>query len=262
MQSKITSGKTTPLFSLKILGKYSIQYFQCEETGFVQTETPYWLDEAYSDAISDLDIGLVSRNIATSQKTALIIANNFNRNGSFIDYGGGYGLFVRLMRDKGYDFSRYDPLCKNIFSKKHDFNTLEQASSAELLTAWEVFEHLPDPRESLNAMLQAADNVLFSTELIPKGVSKPFKEWWYLLPETGQHVSFYTPQAMAYLAKLFSVHFYSNGSNMHIFCKSPLRRNPFGWNLRRLCATFANRLLAVSLNKPSLLSSDFDQLRM
>ena len=41
----------------------------------------------------------------------------FKSNGSIVDYGGGYGLLVRLMRNSGFDFYRYDPYCANFFAK-------------------------------------------------------------------------------------------------------------------------------------------------
>ncbi len=58
MISKITAGQTKLLFTAKVLGKYDVQYYQCVITGFIQTEEPYWLEEAYSSAITKLDIGL------------------------------------------------------------------------------------------------------------------------------------------------------------------------------------------------------------
>ena len=52
----------------KILYKYEIKYLFCENCGFLQTEEPYWLEEAYSNAIADTDTGVVARNIAISKK--------------------------------------------------------------------------------------------------------------------------------------------------------------------------------------------------
>jgi glycosyltransferase involved in cell wall biosynthesis len=45
-------GSNSPYFaSAKILQKYDVKYYQCHSCGFVQTEEPYWLNEAYTDAI-------------------------------------------------------------------------------------------------------------------------------------------------------------------------------------------------------------------
>ena len=68
MKSKITGGDTSLLFEKKVLGKFDVKYFRCEDTGFIQTEDPYWLEESYSSAITKLDIGLPYRNIQQSEK--------------------------------------------------------------------------------------------------------------------------------------------------------------------------------------------------
>ena len=57
-----------------VLGRYPVEYFVCPNCGFIQTEEPYWLDEAYSDAIVDSDIGLMGRNIALSKMVAAILS--------------------------------------------------------------------------------------------------------------------------------------------------------------------------------------------
>lgn len=94
MQSKITGGDTTLLFTAKILGKYDVKYYRCNQTGFIQTEEPYWLDEAYSSAITKLDVGLPYRNITLSEKVSKLLVKDFDKTGIFLDYAGGYGLFT------------------------------------------------------------------------------------------------------------------------------------------------------------------------
>ena len=43
-----------------ILKKYKVNYWRCQNCGFIETDTPYWLDESYSDAfVPDL---LVAQN--------------------------------------------------------------------------------------------------------------------------------------------------------------------------------------------------------
>jgi hypothetical protein len=66
--------KKTQVFSeAKILNKYNIVYYLCSCCGFLFTENPYWLNEAYSEAINLTDTGLVKRNIGTSKLTKLVI---------------------------------------------------------------------------------------------------------------------------------------------------------------------------------------------
>ena len=56
-----------------ILGRYNIQYYRCGKCEFIQTEDPFWLEEAYSTAITKSDIGLIGRNISLSTKTRNLI---------------------------------------------------------------------------------------------------------------------------------------------------------------------------------------------
>ena len=57
-------GTNAPFWAqAKILKKYDVSYYQCPNCGFVQTEKPYWLAEAYSEIIDAEDIGLLKRNI-------------------------------------------------------------------------------------------------------------------------------------------------------------------------------------------------------
>src|SRR5688572_15218026 len=120
MHCKICAGTSEPFAVATVLEKHQVQYFVCSHCGFVQTEEPYWLEEAYSEAITRADIGLVGRNVLGSEQVKLLILAFFNDRGKFLDYGGGYGMFVRLMRDAGLNFYLYDQYCENLFAKGFD----------------------------------------------------------------------------------------------------------------------------------------------
>ncbi len=226
MISKITGGSCEKIFSAKVLGKYTINYFRCKDTGFIQTEDPYWLDEAYSSAITKLDVGLVYRNEKLRNNTIPLINKHFNPNRKFLDYAGGYGLFTRMMRDKGYDFYHTDAYCDNLFAEFFDMKDLPINFNFELITAFEVFEHLPNPINEIKLILQHSENLLFTTELQPKGL-KTIEDWWYFIPETGQHVSLFTKMSLQYIAKELGYYFYTNDLDIHLFTKNSLGKNPF-----------------------------------
>jgi hypothetical protein len=100
----VSQRETSSLSWAKALNKYDVEYFRCGSCGFIQTEEPYCLDEAYSSAICDLDLGSVSRAVLGSKLTEGVILAAFDCNAKFVDYGAGYGIFVRMMRDDGFDF--------------------------------------------------------------------------------------------------------------------------------------------------------------
>lgn len=210
---KICGSKSEKIFTKKILGKYNVSYFRCPSCGFIQTEKPYWFQESYSSAITSTDVGLVHRNIMYSNVVEKIIYRHFDKNAKFLDFAGGYGLFTRIMRDKGFDFYREDEYCENLFAKYFDIKDLpEKDRNFELITAFEVMEHTEDPFERLDYIFSMTDNFLFSTELVPE---KNLEDWWYLGTEHGQHISFFTERSLKAIAGKYSKVYYSHG-NLHL----------------------------------------------
>jgi hypothetical protein len=242
------------VFRARILRKYDAAYFRCPSCGFIQTEEPYWLPESYSSAVNDIDLGLISRAITGASFLEGILLSCFNKTGKFIDYGGGYGLLVRMMRDRGYDFYWQDRYCENIFAR-HFIASSDMRF--ELLTAFEVFEHLADPRPEIRAMLGYSDNLLFSTLLVPPGIQEA-ADWWYFGPEHGQHISFYTTSALQIMANEHGLHLASDGVSLHLLSRKPVSERLFRFFANgRLLSRFTRRVLRRRLHKQSLLMDDF-----
>jgi 2-polyprenyl-3-methyl-5-hydroxy-6-metoxy-1,4-benzoquinol methylase len=254
MNCKICNTKSQSIFKKKILGKYDINYYQCSSCNFIQTEDPFWLEEAYGSAINYTDIGLVSRNILyTEEVTAMLRMCNFDRNKRYLDYGGGYGLFVRMMRDNGFNFYWSDDYCENIFVKKFSADNLSKEDRHfEVLTAFEVFEHLVDPIKEIEKMLDLSGSILFSTELT-KGTLQEIENWWYLGLDHGQHVALYNKQTLEYICKKYNLNLHSRKS-LHFISKKKINDIVF-----KISATYPVARLYNTIKPPkSLLQSDFE----
>jgi 2-polyprenyl-3-methyl-5-hydroxy-6-metoxy-1,4-benzoquinol methylase len=267
---KICGNKNDFFASAKLLNKYDVNYFQCSSCGFVQTEKPYWLDEAYSSAIADADVGLITRNIQnrTDCKKILDICfpHFFNMDGSekpiFLDYAGGYGIFVRMMRDLGYDFYWYDKYCKGIFVYEHYIADMQK--KYQLLTAFEFMEHIHDPLFELKQLFKLSGNIIFSTELIPKGFPKP-NEWWYYALSSGQHISFYTKKSLEFIADKFGKKYVGNNS-LHIFFDKKFSSVSFKFKVLMLCVKIAREINRIPQNlffrrQKSLLGFDYEKIK-
>lgn len=235
MVCKICQSPSKKLFKLKVLYKYDVDYFQCPSCLFIQTEEPYWLDEAYSRVISFSDIGVVLRGIYFSEiVTALFGILGIDRSRRFLDHGGGHGMFVRAMRDNGYNFYWADKYCENIYAtlfKAEDLPSPDQRYEAT--TAFEVFEHLTDPMQEISELLAHSDTIIFSTELINRANTPNLENWWYLSTQNGQHIAIYHRQTLEYIARKFGINLYTY-KNLHMLSRRKFNatKYKFGANFR------------------------------
>jgi len=214
MVCQICKHDNRAVFNQKILNKHTVQYYYCDQCGFLQTETPYWLDEAYSDAIAGADTGLVQRNCLIAHRLAMLLIMLFGRQGRYADFAGGTGLLVRMMRDIGFDFYWKDPYSRNIHARGFEFDA--DLAPCTALTAFEVMEHLEDPLAFIQDALETAqtDTFIFTTELF-HGTPPAPGEWNYYAPETGQHIAFYQQKTLKAIAERLGLQFFSS-SGFHM----------------------------------------------
>lgn len=222
---RVCGQDLAPLFKAAVLERYQVAYGCCPNCGLIQTQAPYWLAEAYDQAISCRDVGLVRRNLELRAKLRDVIMGHFPPGGRFLDYAGGYGLLVRLMRDEGFDFHRHDPLCANIFAQDFDIGLLRQERFT-LITAFELLEHLQDPGQVLRDLLTHTDSVLFSTRLQPRPQPRDVRDWWYFCPRSGQHITFYTLKSLQHLAAETGTALHTDGTGLHLLTRRVFDRNP------------------------------------
>jgi len=253
MICKICLSKSNHFDQGNILSKYNINFYKCIYCGFIQTESPFWLDESYSNAITKSDIGLLSRNLHFSNITSNFISICLINTSNFVDFGGGYGIFVRLMRDKGFNFFIFEKKCENLFANQFE---AKKGTKYDLVTAWEVFEHLEDPLTTIEEMLSFSSNILFSTILLPP-VPKSVDKWWYYGLDHGQHISFYTKKSIQIIAERFNLKTYYISNNLHFLGKKEI-------NLLKLRIALNNHLLWISKiikKRPkSLIDQDFKKI--
>lgn len=254
MKCKICFSYVHKFSTAIILKKYPIDYFRCHSCGFVQTEEPFWLSEAYEDAIALADVGLVQRNLRRVPIVRALIAAFFRADGKFIDYGGGYGLLVRLMRDAGFDFCRNDRHCANLLARGFEAEP-EVNRGYELLTAMELFEHLADPIAEIQTMLGYSRSIFFTTLLLPEPAPRP-EEWWYYAVDQGQHISLYTRKSLQVIADRFGLSLVTDGVSRHLLTERPVSPLLFSAVSKYKVAL----LLAPLLHRKSLVPADYQKV--
>lgn len=262
---KICSGNSEWLFDTLVLHKYPAKYFQCARCAFIQTSEPTWLMEAYTSPIGLIDVGLLQRNIFLSKETTAIFEQVFSPGGCYIDYGGGYGTFVRLMRDQGFDFYLAEKYTENLFAKYFELQHAPIESGFTCLTAFEVFEHLADPLAEIADMFKLSPVIFFSTELQPREPIEKAEDWWYFVPESGQHIALYSRRSLDVISRHFECHLYSDNSNLHILSKQALKTDPF--QKKQTSSSFFDKVTSKLLGRntvrkeparESLLMKDFE----
>ena len=151
------------------------------------------------------------------------------------------------MGDRGFNFFWSDRYASNDYAR--GFECPEKAKY-QLLTAFEVLEHLTDPVTDLSGLMELSDNVFVSTYTVPEPVPA-LSDWWYYSPTTGQHVSFYTRRSLEILADRFGRRLYSQGA-YHLFTKEPQSDFLYKLATRFWIARVMNRMYS----RPSLIESD------
>jgi methyltransferase family protein len=208
-----------PAFRRTLLRKYDVQYSQCQSCGFLQSESPYWLEEAYSNAIAAADTGLMQRNLYLLKAASVVFWRLFHGEGKFLDAAGGYGIFTRLMRDVGFDYYWSDPYTENLVAR--GFEGGAQGAPYCAISAFEVLEHVQDPMAFLASLTSmGAKTLLVSTELFVGNYPDP-DEWWYYAFDTGQHISFYRRTTMELIGQKLGLNFLSQGS-LHMWTDRPV----------------------------------------
>lgn len=216
--------KAGKIFSANILGG-SVDYFECKACEYVQTEHPHWLDKAYSSAINNCDTGIMTRNQSNVGLVVATLSILGKMDGTVVDCAGGYGILVRLLRDRGVEALWADAYCQNLLAIGFEHTN----QKAELVTAFEAFEHFVDPLVETEKLFSIAPNLLISTSLIPLPTPKP-NEWWYYGLDHGQHIGFFRLKTLQHIADKFGKYFVSDGATCHLFTDEPV--NQFGWKLK------------------------------
>ena len=220
IKCKICGEDSILYFKSPILAdKYEAEYYSCHNCGFVQTQEPFWLQEAYETPVTNEDTGVLLRNEETKKTLAIVLYNIFRESGKFLDYGGGYGFLTRSMRDIGFNYYWYDKYCQNVTAIGFE-GDLNQKYDA--ISSCETFEHFVNPLKEIERILKLTDTIIFTETLMPDIMPEPGK-WWYYCTNHGQHVSFYRKQTLSFIAQKYRLNYYQI-FNLHIFTNKNLEK--------------------------------------
>jgi hypothetical protein len=130
-----------------------------------------------------------------------------------LDYGGGNGKLSQHLKEDGWNSQTYDPFPSN-------GAVLKDLGKFNLITAFEVFEHVPDVHALMRNLTEAREEdflILFST-LISDGNIKLNNRinWWYASPRNG-HISLFSRQSLIVLGLRYNLKFGSFSEGLHCY---------------------------------------------
>lgn len=211
----LCANQAQEAFVATVLDDHRAHYGLCQACGLLFANQPSWLEQAYRHPIAQTDTGVMRRNLLNTLRFTGILTFLFGHKARYLDYAGGAGVFTRMMRDIGFDYYWHDKYCANILAGNFEH---QHGNSYAVVTALEVLEHVPDPRAFVRSMMDetGCNNIIFSTTVF-EGTPPP-PDWHYYAFESGQHICFYQPRTLAFLAESVDMR-YVHGGDLHLFTR-------------------------------------------
>lgn len=113
-------------------------------------------------------------------------------------------MLAKTLRESGWDSTSYDPM-GDTPPPDHPF---------DLVTVFEVFEHVPDPHEMMRELVRLVRNVVIFTTALNDDEADPVN-WWYLAPRNG-HVVLYSKLSLGSLLRHHGLQLVSVDPGVHL----------------------------------------------
>lgn len=206
-------GKFLPLSGVPIY------YSQCETCQFTfANEFRSWSENEFLEKIYNAQYAAIDPDFLEirPQESLQLLKLQFAGKESQIrhlDYGGGNGRLSQLLRQSGWSSQTYDPFSGQKVS-------LDDLGKFNLITAFEVFEHVADVANlmrNLDAALDDVGLILFSTFTSDQNIIPNTRlNWWYAAPRNG-HISLYSSLSLKMLGQKHGFHFGSFNNALHCY---------------------------------------------
>ena len=204
-----------------------VYYERCNVCGLIFTRhfdnyaPSDWARDIYNSEYKKFDPDYGGNRARRNARVLRILLSSHKTSVVGLDYGGGNGDLARLLRLAGFNFDCQDP-----------FGVSEISSSKighyNLVTAFEVFEHLTDPIAVLASILDYMTHdsaiIIIGTAASDRRINVSSRlTWWYAAPRNG-HVSLFSKRSLSALAQHFDLHYASPLAGTHIMSRSPIPR--------------------------------------
>jgi hypothetical protein len=185
---------------------------ECTFTNFFDN----WSSEDFSTFVYNEEYCLVDPDYVSirPEATAQEWSNRFAviKPASVLDFGAGSGRFALAMNACGFDFQSYDPFSSPELPK----------SSFDIVTAFEVVEHSPDPLKTFETVFDFMGErkiVIVGQSIQPSDIMSIRGNWWYIAPRNG-HCTVYSEKSFREVANRFGLS-YVPSAGLHGFFSHP-----------------------------------------
>jgi hypothetical protein len=216
-----------------------VYYNRCRACGFIFTDQfdgfgrKEWSEWVYNDEYGSVDPDYLENRPRANARLVerFLIGRKHTTVG--LDFGGGSGLTAELLTRRGWCFDCYDPFGETrlVPSRLETYN---------VATAFEVFEHLPDPVAALESILEKMTRgaliILIGTGVSDGKVDPGARlSWWYAAPRNG-HISLFSKKSLALLARRFALDHTSASNGLHLLTRGTALRPLVVRLLAAMCA--------------------------
>ena len=197
-----------------------VEYVLCDACGFCfAPEFAEWTFREFEERIYNKDYEVVDPSYAKERpegNAEMLHQLLGTARVSHLDYGGGSGVLSDWLRDKGWDSRTYDPFVQRD-------TRVADLGSFDLVTSFEVFEHVPDIAallSDLQSLVKPDGLIVFSTLLSDGEIvrGRPLR-WWYAAPRNG-HISLFSGQSLRLCLNQRGFNLASANANLHLAYRS------------------------------------------
>lgn len=174
----------------------AIYYLKCNDCDYLfTTDFDKWTPDEFKDKIYNDDYIIVDPEYdgtrSMNDARTIVDGLKIRKDIDILDYGAGPAVLGTELNKQGYSVESWDPLWGSSppWAKDKLF---------DLVMAWEVLEHTPTPKETLDEMisyLKPGGSILLSTLSTDIMQGKRDPTFWYLSPRNG-HVCMYSNKSL------------------------------------------------------------------
>jgi SAM-dependent methyltransferase len=246
-------------------GGFPFSYLKCQGCGLVflsprpdgKEVLQFYEQDYYGENPQKFRSGLEALRLFFARNRMRRVQKFFPSSGKALDIGCGEGTFLQLLQKEGWEChgteltaesaSRAIRLGISVSVGQIDEDRFAP-HSFDLITLWQVLEHLPDPMRTLKIathLLKKGGILAISTPNIDSLQAEVGRNQWFHL-DPPRHLYLYSPRTLEQIIGSFGFRL----QTLHHFS---LEQNPYGWlqSLLNLMGLPENALYTILKNTPA-----------